>query len=417
VEVFCISKDTTVRFDLFGLGQQGKSVTVSAQRYLNMYAELTKDQDKAVRAYYGTPGLSLFTTFGDTPVRGMIAIGDYIYAVHRGTLYQVDNAGTQTSRGTLATTSGRVSMAYNGLQIAIVDGTSMYCFTIASLAFVTVGSALFANPIDVTCLDGYGIACFRNSQKRQISSAADFTVWDALDFDSAESSPDNVIRVLEDHGELVSPGDLTVEFAGNSGGQDFPFSAFKSSTLQYGLAAPWSMVPYNDSIAGLYKNKMGQVQVMVMRGHGLVPISDQQMSSIINRYSTVSDATALSYMLDEHPMYQINFPTAGKSWLYDASTSLWSPLEYGLSGARHRGEILVDYLNKPRVSDYANGNIYTLAPDTYTDNGIAIKRQLVGRHLFDGDARIAINRLEVHFEAGVGLATGQGEDPQAMLRL
>jgi hypothetical protein len=175
-----------VIINLFDIDQTGKSKTVTAQSHLNLYCEIKPNADKSRLVFYGTPGLILFTTFGDTPIRGWIAVGDYIYAVHRGTFWQVDNAGTKTSRGTLTTTSGRVSLAYNGTQIAMVDGTSMYCFTIASLAFATVASGLFSNPIDITYQDGYGIACFRNSQRRQISSINDFTAWDALDFDSAE---------------------------------------------------------------------------------------------------------------------------------------------------------------------------------------------------------------------------------------
>lgn len=402
---------------LFGLGQQGKSPTVTAQRHLNLYAEITQEGERSRVAFYGTPGLVLFTSFGDTPIRGAIAVGDYIYCVHRGTFWQVDNAGSKTSRGTIGTTSGRVSMAYNGTQIAIVDGSAMYCYTIASNAFVTVSSGLFSNPIDVTYQDGYGVACFRDSQRYQISATGDFTTWDALDFASAESNPDGLKRVLSDHGELVLAGDVSIEFAGNTGGQDFPFSAFKSSTLTYGLAAPWSLTQYNDSLAGLFKNAMGQVQVMMMKGHALLPISSQEIDHIINSYATVADATAYSYMLGGHPMYQINFPSEGKSWLYDATTSLWSPLEYGLSGARHRAEIRVDYLNKPRVTDCENGSIYNLDSTAYTDNGTPIARELVSRAMHQGGKRFSIPMLQIAFESGVGLISGQGSDPQAMLQV
>lgn len=406
-----------MQIPLFGLGQQGKSPTVTAQRHVNLYAEITPEGEKSRVAFYGTPGLTLFTSFGDTPVRGVIQVGDFIYCVHRGTFWEVNNAGVKTSRGTLTTTSGRASMAYNGSQIAIVDGTSMYCYTIATTAFVTVTSGLFSNPIDVTYQDGYGVACFRNSQRYQVSSIGDFTTWNALDFASAESSPDALLRVLSDHGELILCGDLTTEFAGNTGGQDFPFSSFKSSTLQFGLAAPWSLVPYNDSLAGLFKNKMGQVQVQVMRGHALAPISTPEVDSLVNSYATVSDATAFSYMLGGHPMLQINFPSAAKSWLYDATTSLWTVLEYGAAGGRHRAEIHVDYLNKPRVTDYENGNVYNLDPTSYTDNGALIVREVIGRHFFNDTKRVSVSRLQIDMETGVGLVSGQGSDPQIMLQV
>lgn len=400
---------------LFGLSQGGKSPTVTAQKHLNLYAEVTQDADKSMLSFYGTPGLTLFSSFGDTPVRGGIAVGNFLYVVHRGTFWQVNNAGVKTLRGTLNTASGRVSMAYNGQQIAIVDGVNMYLYTIASNAFAVVSSGLFANPTDVTYQDSYFIAIFANSGRFQISGQSDGATWNALDFASAESNPDNNVRILADHGEIVICGELTAEFWGNSGGLDFPYSNVRGATLEFGLAAPWSLVKFNDSLAGLFKNRMGQVQVMMMQGHALQKISTPEIDYLINSYTKVSDATAFSYMLGGHPMYQISFPSAGKSWLYDGSTGLWSPLES--SGGRHLAEIHADFLGKATVTDYANGNIYTLDPAVYTDNGAAIAREIITKHLFHDDEKFVVSRVQVDFEAGIGTTSGQGSDPQVMMQI
>lgn len=354
---------------------------------------------------------------GIPPFGGGIAVGDSIFFVHRGTLWEVNNTGLQTNRGTLNTSSGRVDMAYNGSQIGIVDGTNMYCYTVATTAFMVVTSGLFANPISITYQDSYFICNFRNSQRFQISAQNDGTTWDALDFASAEAAPDRVVRVLDDHGEIVLCGETTIEYWGNSGAQDFPYSNIRGATSEFGLAAPWSLTKFNDSLAGLMKNRMGQVQVMMAVGHSLQKISSFELDSIINGYVSVADATAFSYLLGGHPMYQINFPSAGKSWLYDGSTQMWSPLETGLDGQRHLAEICIDYLNKPRVTDYANGNVYILDANAYTDNGTPIARELIGKHLMKDYKKTEVFRLQVDFETGVGLVSGQGSDPQAMLQV
>lgn len=403
--------------NLFGLGQGGKSPNVSAQRHLNLYAEIQPEMEKARWVYYGTPGLTLFYSFGDTPVRGSFPLDNLIYQVHRGTFYEVNNAGVKTARGTLATTSGRVQIAYNGTQIALVDGTGYYVYTISTNTFVTVTANLIGVPIDVTFQDGYGILIYANG-RFQLTASYDFTTLDALDYATAESNPDGLIRGVADHGELVLLGSLTTEFWGNSGGLDFPYTNQRGTTLEYGLAAAQSLVKYNDSLAGLFKNAMGQVQIMQMRGHALVAVSNPEIEYLINSYPAVSDATAYSYLLGGHPMLQINFPSANKSWLYDGLSQMWSPLEYGLSGNRHRGEIRFDFLNKPRVTDYANGNVYTLDANAYTDNGVPIVRELIAKQLFAGvKQRIAVHWLGVNMESGVGLNDGQGSDPQIMLQI
>ena len=64
-----------------------------------------------VSTMYPTPGLTTFTNFGETPIRGRYERGDLIYVVHKNTLYSIANDGTQTVRGTLVTYEGKVFFA------------------------------------------------------------------------------------------------------------------------------------------------------------------------------------------------------------------------------------------------------------------------------------------------------------------
>jgi hypothetical protein len=403
---------------LFGLNQQGKSAIVTAQTHVNLYAEIQQEAEKSRVVFYGTPGTTLFSSAnGDTPIRGWIAIGSLVYYVHRGTFYQINNAGVRTSRGTLVTTTGRVDIAFDGAVILIVDGTSGYTYTVATTTFTEIADSDFPDGANTcTWLDGQFVV--DNDDDSDIFYISpDGTAWDPLDFATAESAPDGLVRVFADHGEILLFGTSTTEPWGNIGGADFPFAPIKGGIQEFGLAARWSLTKFNSGLAALMRNDQGQVQVMFIQGYVPKVISSQEMDSIINGYSTVSDATAFAYILGGHPMYQINFPSAGKSWLYDASTNLWSPLQFGLSGARHRGEMHVDFVNRPLIADYSNGNIYELDPDTYTDNGTAIAREIVGRHIFKGNDRFTIDELYVDMEVGVGLSTGQGSDPQVMLTI
>lgn len=407
---------------LFGVGLHGKSPNITAQRRLNAYYEFTRYEDKTKVAIIGTPGLNLFCSFGDTPVRGMIAVGSLLYVVHRGTFYEVNNAAVKTSRGTLNTTSGKVGMATNGTQIIITDGTNGYYYTISTTTLAVISDVDYPDTATtVTWQATYFIVEFTN--KFFISAQNDGSSWDALDFATAEAAPDNIVRVQADHGEICVFGTDTTEFWGNTGAVDFPWANVQGSTIEIGLASKWSLTKYDDSLAFLGKNRLGQVQVYRLNGYTAVPISDPELDHIINAYATVSDATGFSYMLGGHPMYQLNFPSVGKSWLYDSLASaqagapVWSELESGLSGGRHRAEIACDFINRVRVSDYTTGDIYTIDPTAYTDNGTALPFELISRHMIAEYDRLAVDRLFVDFESGVGLATGQGSDPQAMLQI
>lgn len=397
---------------LFGIGNQGKSVNVDAQERVNLNIEINSDSEKHVLTLYGTPGIITWVNFGATPVRGKYEKGDLMYVVHRNKLYAIANNGTATERGTLATYSGRVRFSDNGTQIALVDGANGYVFNTSTLAFTQIASAGFVGGTAIRFLNGRFIANRPGTGEFAISAQYDGLTWDALEFANAESDPDNIVSLEVENGQLVLFGDKTTEFWGDSGAQDFPFARIGSSAIEWGLAAADSLAKFMDSLIFLRKNRLGQVQVCVQSGSSAVPVSTPAIDYQFSTYSEVSDATGFAYMVAGHAFYQINFPTANKSWLYDGQSKAWSELQS--SGGRHRAEIHQQLLNTSYVSDYETGKIYRLDPDVYSDDGAAIARQFQSRHISSGN-QSTISELWIEMEAGVGLQTGQGSTPQVMM--
>ncbi len=404
------------RIPLFGLGIQSRSRAVTSARFQNFYIERRPQGEKSQLVAYGMPGLDLFKSFGDAPVRGMRSFepDSVIFVVHRGVLYEVNNSGTATSRGTLNTTSGKVSMDHDGTTVVIADGTYLYTYNTGTTTFAQVTDVdLISNPSTVTWLDQYFI--IENSSVFQI--ATDPTSWDASEIGVPETNPDAIVRVFADHGELLVFNQLTIEPWTNTGATDFPFSPIKSSVAEYGLAAKWSLAKFNDSVAFLAQNRLGQASVCLMKGYTPQVISTPDIDKIINSYSTVSDASAISYMLGGHPMYQINFPTAGYSWLYDGLENFWTQLK-SQDSTRQRNEISVELLSRTIVSDYSNGSLYTINPDTYTENGEMIEGEIISENVASPEGEsFSVDLFRLEMETGVGLATGQGSDPQVMLTI
>lgn len=406
------------RESIFGVGLMARSPNVSAQRRVNLHLEFRPEEDGVRVVALNTPGLTApLVDFGDTLPRGFHSVGDFLYVVHRGTLWEVNNAGVKTSRGTLLTTTGRVYFADNAITIMIVDGTYGYTYNTQTLVFAQITDPDYVAANSVTWQDRYFVQDKVGGGRFYISAIDDPTSWDALDFANAEGSPDNLVRVMADHGELLLFGDLTIEPWGNSGAQDFPYARIGSAVIEWGLAARESLAKFDSSLMFLARNRMGEVQVVILNGYTPQPVgggNTQDFLNAINKYTTLSDATAYSYMKNGHPFYQINFPTANMSWLYDGSTKVWSELKSDTG--RHRANMGVLYLGKVVVADYSNGRIYRLDPDTYTDNGTMIEREIVSRHLLSDTYR-RIGELWLDFEVGDGLANGQGSNPQGMLQI
>jgi hypothetical protein len=403
---------------LFGLGNVGRSVNVSAQQRVNLYAEITPDGEGGNNlSLYPTPGLTRFIDLGASPARGVYPYeaGNVIFEVVGTTLWEIAADGTQTSCGTLQPTTGRVDMADNGLELLIVDGSFGYIYTFATGTLTQITDPGFEAGNTCAFLNGYFLVQRASSGQFAISGLYDGLTWDALEFATAESDPDNLVRIFVDGGSALLFGTKVTEFWGDSGALDFPLARIGAAAIEWGLAARWSLCKFMDGLIFLRKNRLGAVQVCVMVGTQAVPVSTPAEDYHFSTYDSVESATGYAYMVSGHPFYQINFPAADVSWLYDGLTKAWSIVQYGTAG-RHRGEIQVNFQNKSYVSDYENGKLYLIDQDAYTDDGAMIVREFTGRHQKTANFS-HIPQLWLDMEAGVGLAIGQGSDPQVVLSI
>lgn len=399
---------------LFGIGNQAKSVNVSAQDRLNVYVEVNADAEKHVITMYGTPGLSSSVDFGAFPSRGWYRLGNFNYIVNRDKLYRVANDGSFVVLGTLLTNAGRVDISDNGVQLIIVDGPNGYILTLATDVFAQITDVDYPGADTVTFLNQRFIVTEPNTGKFWCTALLDGSSIDGLDFATAEFAPDNLVRCMADAGQLYLFGTTTTEIWGDSGAADFPYAKVGGGAVEWGLDARWSLAKYMNSLAFLGRNRLGQVQVCLMAGAQVQPISNPQVEAQFSSYGDTSNATGFAYMVNGHPFYQINFPTVGKSWLYDGQSKCWSRLES--SGGLHRVQGAVQLLGSIYGADYENGKLYKIEPDTYTDDGQMIVREFTSRHLATGDFT-HLPELWIEMESGVGLQSGQGKDPKIMMQI
>lgn len=377
-------------------------------------------------------------SFNGTQILIVDGTNGYIYDTTYSTFFQIKQYSADTTDGTTANklVDSGADFSGDGVQAGMIvynttDSTEATVTAVDSGTTLSLSSDIFTSGENyvigdadfpdgaTTCtfLDSYFLVENPDTNGRyNLSGANNGMKWDANDYATAESAPDGITRVYADHGDVILLGEETIEHWGASGATDFPFSKVRGISAEWGLAAKWSIAKFDNSLMFLAKNSMGEVMLTRMEGYFPKPIKDDEFHSIINGYSTVSDATAFAYLLGGHPMYQINFPTEGASWLYDGSTGLITELQsYGIN--RHRAEIYVNFINKNYVTDYTNGKVYKLDRDTYTDNGDTIIRQLRSRHIYsENDVNMIVDSLQLLMETGIGLSTGQGSDPKAMLR-
>lgn len=407
---------TMIKTGIVGSSYQQRSLPFDAQRSVNLYP-VQDPQGKEVASMYGTPGLLLFGVTGNGAMRGCFTSDNSrSFWVSGSELYEVDLSGVATLRGSLDQSSGNITFAENISQMAICDGVSLYIYTYATNAFSKVTASGFPSngAGTVTFIDGYFVVNENNSGRFYISGINDGFTWDALDFATAESSPDTLKRPINSSGQLWLFGDETTEVWSNTGRSDFPFRRVSGAKFDVGVIAPFTMLDINNSVFWVGKDNIGQG--IVYQTNGLQPqrISTTPIEKILQANTQIADLVAFAYQEEGHLFYMVTGDGMDTSLVYDLTTGEWHERAYRNDAGNYEPHLARCHtfaFGKHLVGDRRNGNIYEMSLDFYDDNGDAILRERIYTHISDNGQRIRFNALEIGFETGVGLQEGQGSDP------
>jgi hypothetical protein len=167
----------------------------------------------------------------------------------------------------------------------------------------------------------------------------------------------------------------------------------------------------------LGKDESGTGIVYRLNGYTAEPISTPDINYHIQAMSDISDAIAFTFQMEGNYFYVITFPTGDKTFVYNLTTNTWNEAANFKDGEFYRWEAqeYAFFAGKHLVCDYTEGKIYSMSLSVYT-NGSETRKWLRSWQ----DPTMARNqrytRLTLHGEMGVGLISGQGSDPQVMLR-
>lgn len=400
-----------------------RSSNAAADRMVNLYPEAIPSGGKEPGVLYRCPGKELLSTIGSGPIRGMWQMGNYGYVVSGNEFYQINASYNATLKGSISA-SGQVSMADNGTQIFIACNPAGYIYNASTDTFAQITDPDFPGAVTVGYIDGYFVFNEPNSQRFWSTSLLDGTSVDPLDFASAEGNPDGVVALIVDHLEIWLMGTQSVEVWYDAGTADFPFTRIQGAFIEHGCAAPFSVAKADNSVFWLGSDPRGAGIVWRANGYTPARVSTHAVEYAISTYDVIDDAIAYTYQQDGHVFYVLTFPSASKTWVYDAASQAWHERaswddELG-EFYRDRSNCQMFFNNQIIVGDYQNGNIYALNLDVYTDNGDIQKWLRAWRALPTGQnnlKRTFQHSLQIDGESGVGLdGDQQGDDPVMMLR-
>jgi hypothetical protein len=409
---------------ILGASYVTRSVNAADDRMVNMFPEAIPEGGKMPAYLQRAPGLKFLQTVGTGPIRGLWAHqtnGSDFYVVSGNEVYKLSSTSATPQLLGAVNGTGPVSIADNGTQIFFACNPDAFIYNETLGTFAKVTDPDFPGAVTVAYLDGYFVFNQPNSQLLWVTQLLDGTQVDPLDFSSAEGSPDGIVAVIADHRELWVFGTDSTEVWYDAGLAGFPLTRIQGAFNEIGCVAAYSVAKLDNSLFWLGTDARGQGIVYRANGYTGARVSTHAVEWQIQQYATMSDAVAYTYQQDGHAFYVLNFPTANTTWVFDVATQVWHE-RAGLTGGvftRQRANNQCNFGGTIVVGDFENANIYALDLNTFADNGTEQRWLRSWRALPTGQnnlKRTAHHSLQLDCETGVGLNTGQGSDPQVMLR-
>lgn len=414
-----------MKTNFLGQAYASRSPILASQTAINIYPEFNETTGSGIGGFYGTPGLeNLFQ--GEGEVRGLwvtrnLSLGGFwLYGVIGNTVYRFDQHYSPQILGVLPNSSGHVSLADNGTQVAIAHPSGWHYVDAVSGVLAPVagapGGAILGGE------DNYVLFTEESGGQFGLTNLGDVATLDPLDIATAEGAPDDTVSLLTDHREAWLFGTETIEIWSDTGAAFFPFERAPGGFIEQGICAPRSAVKIDNSVMWLGRDKNGRG--IVYRANAYIPVrvSTLAVEHAIAQWPDPTDAFAYAYQEEGHTFYVLSSPSGDETWVYDVSASslaqmaMWHQRywmdEFGVLH-RHRGNCYAQFYGDHVVGDWQNGKLYRMSLDLTDDDGQVIYRERAWEIESEEHKKIRLDEIELVALAG----EGESETPKVWLKV
>lgn len=360
------------------------------------------------------------TTFTGTPTAGSTNV-PYSGSLNTALVVYSEITGPGIAAGSRITA---INTSINSVTIAPAASGSpgAVTLTVTLAEFGQIHDPGFGAPSHIAFIDGWLIVNRVGTQEFATSSPVPYTlIFDPLFFNLKDSQSDTLQGLQELNRELWLVGERASEIWFNAGGANFAFQRIPGAAPPIGTSAPQTIAQVGDSLMWLARTINGENVVIRTQQYTWTRVSQHGVEHQLSQYPLVGDAFAYAYEDEGHLFFMLTLPTADKTWCFDSNGHWHERLSYDDTTGqfhRHRSNCFMNFQNLRLVGDYQSGQIHHMSRNYYTDAGeplIGIRRC---PHIWSKEDRKRqfSPALQIEFTAGTGAQTGQGENPQAMLR-
>jgi len=407
------------------------ALIISAQQCINWYPNIVQTSGLTQESLFGTAGLNQLTTTGtlNQQTRGMLVMDKIAFVVNGDTLYRVNrdtinpDTFSTTSLGTI-TGTGRVSMATNGTQLVVMVpgglGSVWNETTTTFTADINAGDPDFtANgaPQHVAFVDGFFL--FNTDAKKFIGSAVnDALAYNALDFATAESDPDEIVSLVVYKNQVFMLGTVTIEGFVNDGNLrgDFPFIR-SGLFVDTGVLAPFSVVKGDEAFRFVGSDENEGPGIYEFRGNSATRISNTAIDTVLQDLTDAETDQIFAMHYGQNGQFFTSFsiPAINETFEYNSVSGRWHQRRSFIGGAQivwRVGAIVAAY-GRLLCADRIDGRIGEMDEDLFTEYSGSILRQVDTMPFAANGKSSSVSSLELTMQPGVGTAT----TPNPQIRL
>lgn len=304
-----------------------------------------------IRGIYQQDGVLSGSTFG--------IWGDRLYSIADGASADIGWVGT----------GNRAPFAANYEKLFLLSSAVAYQYDGTDLDGIVMPDTRYV--VDIDTINNFLILACPDGRFYWMAPGSD-TV-DALDFATAESSPDGLVGVCRLGDEILFFGRSTIEPWQPTGDSDAPFLRAGGRTIERGCMARDTIHRFDNSILWL-----GDDGVVYRLGNVPVRISNHGIEERVRKAHDEASAFIMEH--DGHKFYVLHLPGQGY-FAYDPA----SPSENGwIEFAWASGAPIT--AGGGYIGDGTQGRIYEPAPASNRDDGTVMTRRITGTIPFSGRA-------------------------------
>lgn len=361
-------------------GRDGLNPAANTGRFLNCYIEpIGGRADYQIRS---VPGMSELANLNRAFMRALHVYDGNLIALCGGELSSIETSGNVTSIGVF-TDSEDAGVSQNTGKLTIVSGGEYRTWDGTTLAVVSTGALTSVS--SVAYIGGYTVVSERGGRRVQWSALANPSSFSGLDFKSAETTDEDITRIvaMKDLLFVFKPSGMELWQVTGQSGPD-AFERVAGGSYETGLKSFGLVTTYPNGLAFIGND--GRVHVW-----GVGPVSQPQVEQAIASYSP---SRLFYYEQRGHGFLCIRFKDA-PAWCYDIATGEWHERAEG--GAAWSAAAAVQLDDQWYVGT-ENGRV-SLLTGRCSDNGAILTRTVTSMP-FERSSPFKVASLEVFPRVG-----------------